>query len=96
MAIKIETAVSITATLTLAEGQLRALDALAGYGDEAFFKAFYLKLGKYYMQPVERDLRELFAMIRNEVPMALAGVKESRESLGIPASSGKWVKKGGA
>lgn len=94
--INITTEVSITATLTLTEGQLRALDALAGYGDDAFLKAFYVKLGKYYMQPFERDLRELFAMIRRDVPPALAGVKESRQSLGLPTSSGQWVKKGGA
>lgn len=95
MTIKIETAVSITATLQLTEGQLRALDALAGYGSDAFLKAFYVKLGKHYMQPFERDLRELFAMIHSEVPQALAGVKEAKEKLGLPASSGRWVKKGG-
>lgn len=96
MTVKIETAVSITATLQLTEGHLRALDAMAGYGDDAFLKAFYVKLGKAYMQPFERDLRELFAMIRRDVPPALAGIKESRESLGLPTSSGRWIKKGGA
>lgn len=96
MAVEIKTAVSITATLTLTEGQLRALDALAGYGDDAFFKAFYLKLGKHYMQPVERDMRELFAVIRKEVPKALSEIEESRKFLGIEKSTGTWIKKGGA
>lgn len=96
MTVVIKTAVSITATLTLTEGQLRALDALAGYGDDAFFKAFYLKLGKHYMQPVERDMRELFVAIRKEVPKALSEVEESRKFLGIEKSTGTWIKKGGA
>ena len=91
----ITTDVHITGTLTLTENQLRALEALAGYGDDAFFKAFYLKLGKAYMQPVERDLRELFALIRKDVPVALSSIRQVRESLNIPASSGKWVKKVG-
>lgn len=95
MSISIETNVQISATLTLSEGQLRALDALAGYGDEAFLRAFYIKLGKSYMQPFERDLRELFALIRSQVPSALTGIEQSRKALGLPASSGKWVKKGG-
>lgn len=94
--ISIETSVSITATLTLNEGQLRALDALAGYGDEAFLKAFYVKLGKHYMQPFERDLRELFALVRSDVGPAIKGIKEARKAMGISRSEGKWIKKGGA
>lgn len=90
----VETTVSITATLTLNEGQLRALDALAGYGDDAFLKAFYVKLGTHYMQPFERDLRELFSLVRKEVPGALAGIDVVRKQLGINKSSGKWIKKG--
>lgn len=93
--IRINTAVRITATLQLTEGQLRALDALAGYGDDAFLRAFYVKLGQHYMQPFERDLRELFTMIRDSVPDALRVVKEAKEKLGLPESSGRWVKKGG-
>lgn len=96
MSVLIETNVQITATITLNERHLRALDALAGYGDEAFLKAFYVKLGKSYMQPFERDLRELFALIRSEVPSALAGINQSRKALGLPLSSGKWINKGGA
>lgn len=94
--IKITTEVNITATLTLTEGQLRALDALAGYGDDAFLRVFYANLGEHCMKPFEQDLRNLFDMIRDEVPCALAGVKESRESLGLKSSSGKWVKKANA
>jgi hypothetical protein len=45
--VKINTTVEITATLNLTEGELRALDALAGYGADAFLKAFYVKLGQH-------------------------------------------------
>lgn len=94
MGVQIETSVEITATLTLNEGQLRALDALAGYGADAFLKAFYVKLGQHYMQPFERDLRELFSLIRAEVPGALDGIDDVRKQMGISKSTGKWIKKG--
>jgi hypothetical protein len=81
--ITIKTEVSITATVELTEGALRALEAMAGYGDEAFLKAFYVKLGRSYLQPVERDVRELFRLVRAKVPPALRAVKEARKGLGI-------------
>ena len=83
MTITINTDIKITATLTLTEGQLRALDAMAGYGADAFLRAFYVKLGKSYMKPFERDLRDLFTAINNQVHPALAGVKEARAKLGL-------------
>lgn len=89
----IATEVRVTATIELTEGQLRALDALAGYGADAFFKAFYVKLGSSYMKPFEQDMRELMKMIRADVPHALAGIKKARAELGLPASDGKFVKR---
>lgn len=83
--ITVSTEVRITATIELTEGALRALDAMAGYGDEAFLKAFYVKLGKAYLQPVERDVRELFRLIRAKVPPALAAVESARKGLGVKA-----------
>lgn len=94
--LKITTTAQITATLELNEGQLRALDALAGYGANAFFKAFYIKLGKAYMQPFEKDMRELFALIHNDVPTALANIETMRKTFNLPKSSGAWTKTGGA
>jgi hypothetical protein len=81
--VTIKTEVSITATVELTEGALRALEAMAGYGDDAFLKAFYVKLGRAYLQPVERDVRELFRLVRATVPPALRAVKEARNGLGI-------------
>jgi hypothetical protein len=46
------------------------LDALAGYGAEAFLKHFYEKLGKSYMEPHEKGLRSLFQSIRDTSGLA--------------------------
>lgn len=87
--VEVRTKVEITATITFTEGQLRALDALVGYGDDAFLKAFYVKLGKHYMQPFERDLRDLFTQIRSTVPSALRKVGEARQSLDLDRKGNK-------
>ena len=79
--ITVQTDVKITATIELSEGDLNALAALAGYGADAFLKAFYVKLGKHYMKPFERDLRGLFDRIRNTVPQALRGVQAARKQV---------------
>ena len=79
--VKTNVKVEITATVEFTEGQLRAMDALIGYGDDAFLRAFYVKLGKHYMKPFERDLRDLFDALRGSVPEALRGVKEARKRL---------------
>lgn len=84
MTVTIQTEVKITATLNVTEGQLRALAAMTGYGADAFLKAFYIKLGQSYMKPFERDLRDLFIMISNQVPAALQGVLAARKKLGLP------------
>lgn len=79
--IKITTKVEITATIEFTENQLAALDAMAGYGADAFLKAFYVKLGKHYMKPFERDLRELFQKIESDVSPALRKTREARKQL---------------
>lgn len=56
--------VTVTAKFTVTEGELRALEALAGYGDDAFIKCFYEHLGKSYLQPHEAHLREFLKSIR--------------------------------
>lgn len=82
--VKVTTAINITASITFTEGELRALDALVGYGDDAFLRAFYVKLGTAYMKPFERDLRDLFARIRSTVPAAIRTAEEHRKALGLP------------
>lgn len=53
--------VEVSATLTLTEEEMRAFDALVGYGVDAFLKVFYEHLGKSYMERHEAGLRSLFA-----------------------------------
>lgn len=50
--------------LIISESEARALDALAGYGDDAFIKQFYEHLGKHYMEPHEKGLRLFLKTIR--------------------------------
>lgn len=56
--------ITIEATFTVNESELRALDALAGYGDQAFIDMFYQKLGAAYLKPHEAGLREFLKSIR--------------------------------
>lgn len=50
-------------TLMLSEVEARALEALAGYGADAFLEVFYKHMGKHYLQPHESGLRSLFDSI---------------------------------
>lgn len=61
------------------ESEARALDALAGYGEDAFVKAFYSHLGAAYMRQHEAGLRSLLASIREFVPPALGRIDRARK-----------------
>jgi len=75
------TRIEATATITFGESELRALDALTGYGIDQFLKVFYDKLGVTYMKPHEQGLRDLFATINPPVGEALNQVDKVRETL---------------
>jgi hypothetical protein len=51
--------------IVLTEDQARALNALAGYGTDAFLRVFYEGLGSHYLKPYEKGLRELLDEIRD-------------------------------
>lgn len=72
---KIECSVS----LTLSESEMRAFDALVGYGEESFLKVFYDKLGRAYLGPHEAGLRTLFKAVRDQLPNILHRVTEARK-----------------
>ena len=78
--IKGSAALQVTAEFTFSEAELRALDALVGYGDDAFLKAFYENLGRHYMEPHEAALRSLFESIREQVPPILHRAHEARKA----------------
>lgn len=70
--------ISAELTLTISEEELRALDALAGYGDDAFIKAFYKVMGESYLKPHERGLRTFLDSIRGCASLA-RDAEECRE-----------------
>lgn len=74
-------AVTVTATLTLDHAEIAALDALAGYGTQAFLDVFYAKLGKAYLGPHEAGLRSLFDTVRGDAGRALASVRDAENVL---------------
>jgi hypothetical protein len=73
--------ITVGGTLELDEQELRALDALAGYGFKSFIKVFYEHMGKAYMQPHEAGLKKLFETIRRDVPPALGRIDMARDFL---------------
>ncbi len=73
--------ISVAVTIEINESEARALDALAGYGDNEFIKMFYSSLGKHYMQPYEDGLRSFLKTIRSAVAPALNDVDAARRVL---------------
>lgn len=72
--------VTVTAKFTVTEGELRALDALAGYGDTAFIDMFYKHCGEAYLKPHEKDLREFLKSIRSIAGPILSRADEARKA----------------
>lgn len=84
--------VDVKATMVLSEVELRALDALAGYGIEPFLKVFYSHLGKHYMQPHEAGLRALFKNIGEVTPGPLRQANNHRHWLREAAKAHPMVR----
>lgn len=77
--------VQMTVTIELTEPEARALDAMAGYGDDSFVKAFYANLGKTYMEPHERGLRTFLKSIREIMPGVLHKANAARQAFHDPS-----------
>jgi hypothetical protein len=73
--------IAFSSTLTLNESEIRAFDALVGYGDDAFIEAFKEKLGETYIRKHEAGLKSVFAAIRAQVLPALADIDQARRDL---------------
>jgi hypothetical protein len=82
---------SVEVILKLDEQQVKALDALAGYGFDAFIEVFYAKLGKHYMQPHAEGLRRLFATIKTDISPLVGEADWHRKAL----AQGTALLKGG-
>jgi hypothetical protein len=72
--------INLSLTFTVNEAEARALDALVGYGDDAFIKVFKESLGAAYIRDHERGLREFFQSIRSLVPPILSRIDRSRDA----------------
>lgn len=73
--------VDVQVTFVVTEDEARALDALAGYGDQSAIDAFYAGCGKHYMQPYEAGLRSFLSTIRQVVTPALNEADQLRSQL---------------
>lgn len=80
---KLKTQVTFTVQCELTENELRALDALVGYGFKEFLNCFYTHLGKAYLEPYESDLKALFDKIQQLRP-EIGTINEARKKLGLP------------
>ena len=78
--ITVRPSVHFTVDCTLTEGDLRALDALVGYGTDSFLKVFYEHMGRHYLEPHEKDLRGLFEKIRSISPV-LSQIDDARKAI---------------
>lgn len=79
--------ISFGATITLNETEVRALDALVGYGDDAFLKVFKEKLGTAYIRDHEAGLRSFFKAVRNDALPALSAIDRARRDLDAAAQA---------
>lgn len=62
------------------EAEARALYDLAGYGDDAFIKVFYEKLGRCYMEKHEAGLRSFLKSVRQFIPFELTKLDNARKA----------------
>ena len=79
MSIVARTSMIFGVDISLSESEARALDALVGYGDDAFIKHFYETLGKAYMEHHEAGLRSLFKRLREDMPPQLRRIDQARD-----------------
>lgn len=80
MKTEVNTRVLFNVKCVLEEDELRALDALVGYGFNAFLKCFYEHMGKAYLEPYEKDLKALFEKVQSLRP-EIDKIKEMRKLL---------------
>lgn len=71
--------IELQVVFTLSEEEARALDAMVGYGDDAFIKVFYEKLGASCMRDHEAGLRSFLLSARREIPRHLRRADEARK-----------------
>ena len=76
--------VAMTVSIDLTEPEARALDAMVGYGDDAFINAFYEHLGKAYMKDHEIGLRTFLKSVRDFMPNVIRKADAARKAFRNP------------
>jgi hypothetical protein len=72
--------VKLELVFTINEAEARALDALVGYGDDAFINEFKASLGAAYIENHEQGLRLFFKSVRQFMPAALQRADKARNA----------------
>jgi hypothetical protein len=75
--------ITLDVALKLNESEIRALDALAGYGAKVFLEVFYEHMGRAYMEPHEAGLRSLFDTIKAELPSIINRQTAARKAFAL-------------
>lgn len=75
--------VETRATIELSEVEMRALEAMVGYGVQPFLNMFYQYMGKHYMQPHEAGIRSLFKTIGQDIPGILHRADAARKAFAL-------------
>lgn len=78
--------VKFEGTLKLTEDEMIVLEAIVGYGSDAFLEVFRRRLGKSLDRTngnADTVLKELFARIRTDVGNQLEAVRRARIELGV-------------
>jgi hypothetical protein len=73
--------IAFSTTLTLNETEIRALEALTGYGADAFLDVFKKNLGTAYIRNHEDGIRSLFKAIGRDVLPAHRAIETARRDL---------------
>ena len=87
MEVNVNNTVTIMATLELDEREIRALDAIVGYGVESFLRVFKEQLGKGYIRGYEGGVASLFKAVDECCKPAIAQVDKARRLLKEPVKA---------
>ncbi len=75
--------VETRATIELSEVEMRALEALIGYGVQPFLDVFYQHMGNHYLRPHEAGIRSLFKTIGSDIPDVLRRADAARQAFAL-------------
>lgn len=70
--------IDLEVSVVLSDAEIGALDALAGYGTDAFLKVFYEHMGQSYLKPHEAGLRSLFDTVRGKLSVYHQRMRDAR------------------